>query len=300
MQMHRLFEIVYLLLEHGSMTAAALAQRFEVSTRTIQRDIDALSAAGIPVYAARGRGGGVRLLPEFVLSKSLLSTREQDEILFALQSLHATGAAGASDTLSRLSGLFRRSHVDWIDVDFSRWGSEDEERRVFAVLKEGILSGKVVAFEYYNTNGQHSSREAEPMRLGFKSGGWYLQAWCRQKQAYRTFKISRMDAVRLTDETFVPRPEPVPVMDDPGDTLPMMPLRLRFAPEMAFRVYDEFERSKITRNADGSLDVSIAWPAGDWGYGYLLSFGAAVEVLEPLEARQALRQAAQRIAKIYG
>ena len=94
MQINRLFEIIYLLLEKGSVTAAALAERFEVSVRTIYRDIDLLSGAGIPVYCSRGRGGGVSLLPDFVLDKSLLSEREQDEILFALQSVAATHAGG--------------------------------------------------------------------------------------------------------------------------------------------------------------------------------------------------------------
>ena len=107
MQINRLFEIIYLLLEKGSVTAAALAERFEVSVRTIYRDIDLLSGAGIPVYCSRGRGGGVSLLPDFVLDKSLLSEREQDEILFALQSVAATHAGG-EEVLERVNTLFRR------------------------------------------------------------------------------------------------------------------------------------------------------------------------------------------------
>lgn len=92
MQINRLFEILYLLLKRGSVTSAELAERFEVSTRTVYRDIELLSGAGIPVYASRGRNGGISLLDRFVLDRSLLSAREQDEILFALQSLQATRA----------------------------------------------------------------------------------------------------------------------------------------------------------------------------------------------------------------
>ena len=108
MQVNRLFEMLYLLLQKGGMTASALAERFEVSSRTIYRDVETLSAAGIPIYAAKGKGGGIRLLPEFVLNKSLLSENEQNEILFALQSLHAGGAADNRQVLERLSGLFQR------------------------------------------------------------------------------------------------------------------------------------------------------------------------------------------------
>lgn len=297
--MERRFAILYLLLERGSMTAAALAARFEVSVRTIQRDIDALSAAGVPVYATRGRGGGVHLLPEFVLNKSLLTAREQDEILFALQSLGATGGAQVADTLSRLSGLFRRAQVDWIDVDFSRWGSGEPEQHIFATLKEGILQNGVLAFDYYGAYGQKSVREVEPVHLHFKSSAWYLQAWCRHKHAYRTFKISRMEAVRLTGQQFIPRQEPPPVIDDPQSTMPTQRLHLRFAPCMAFRVYDEFARDSIQKQPDGSLEVALNWPVDQWGYGYLLSFGDAVEVLSPPAVREALRRTALEITKKY-
>ena len=156
MQINRLFEIIYLLLEKGSVTAAALAERFEVSVRTIYRDIDLLSGAGIPVYCSRGRGGGVSLLPDFVLDKSLLSEREQDEILFALQSVAATHAGG-EEVLERVNTLFRRQGADWIEVDFSHWGwdwgSDEGEKRKFNLLKDAILSRQKLHFIYYSAAG---------------------------------------------------------------------------------------------------------------------------------------------------
>ncbi len=124
MQTSRLFQIVYLLMERESVTARELARRFEVSERTIYRDVDALSAAGVPVYAARGRGGGIRLLPGFSLSRALLSPREQEQILAGLQSLQASGGMENGPLLQQLSAVFSRPQVDWIDVDFTRWGSD--------------------------------------------------------------------------------------------------------------------------------------------------------------------------------
>lgn len=281
------------------MTATELAAHFEVSTRTIRRDVDALSGAGIPIYAARGRNGGVRLLPEFVLNKSLLTSEEQDEILFALQSLQAVGAVRADAVLSRLSGLFRRAQVDWIDVDFSHWGSGAEEKEKFGLLKEGILRSRILRFGYYGQRGERTEREVEPARLHFKSGAWYLQGWCRDRGAYRTFKIMRMEAVRLTEECFTPRAEPLPVLDDPGDTLPMQHIVARFTERVAYRVYDEFERNCVTKQEDGSFLVEIDWPADDWGCGYLLSFGPEVEILSPEPLREAMRRTVFEIAQKY-
>ena len=147
----RLFEIVYLLQSRPRMTARELAKRFEVSVRTIYRDIDALSAAGVPVYAARGGGGGVGLLPGYVLDRSLLTDGEQDEILYALRAMAAAGMGGAA--LEKLAGLFQKSGDGWLEVDFSPWGSGPAEKRVFATLKTAILSRREIAFDYYSARG---------------------------------------------------------------------------------------------------------------------------------------------------
>ena len=164
MQTGRLFSILYLLMEHGNMTAKQLAERFEVSPRTIYRDIDLLSGAGIPIYASKGKGGGIQLLSHFVLDRSLLSSEEQDEILFALQSLRAANMQG-TQVLSRLHGLFQKRVTDWIDVDFSSWNGASAEREIFGILKTGILEQYVLEFSYSNTLGETARRCVEPMKF---------------------------------------------------------------------------------------------------------------------------------------
>ena len=299
MRNSRLFEILYLLLEKECVTARELAERFEVSVRTISRDLDALSAAGIPVYAARGRGGGIRLLPGFVLDRSLLSADEQNEILFALQSMAALGAPLDQDVLPRLRALFGRPVDDWLDVDFSRWGSGPQEKRIFESIKTGILQHQVLSFTYFSSYGQRTARTVEPVRLCFKGGAWYLQAFCRAKQAYRTFKISRMADVALTGEQFAPRTDAPPPLDDPENTLPMTRLRARLSGRMAFRVYDEFDPTQIEPQPDGSYLVTLDWPLDSWGYSYLLSFGSALEVLEPAYVRDAMRGELEKLLRQY-
>ncbi|WP_232730007.1 helix-turn-helix transcriptional regulator [Paenibacillus phocaensis] len=299
--MNRLFEIVYLLLERKTMTAAELAQRFEVSTRTIYRDIDALSGAGIPVYASKGKGGGIGLLPDFVLNKSLLSEDEQKEILFGLQSLAATNALQTSQVLSKLSTLFRKEEVHWIDVDFSGWNSGEAERRKFGQLKTAILEQRIIKFVYYSSYGQRTERQAEPMKLQFKNRSWYLQGFCLQSRELRTFKISRIEELEVTDTLYKRRdlevmPLGVATTDDRSTSVV---LELRFPPQMAYRIFDEFERVHIREQEDGAYLVTASYPEDDWVYGYLLSFGEQVEVVSPPHIREILRNKAKKIAEIY-
>ena len=185
----------------------------------------------------------MRLLDGFVLSKSLLSAREQDEILYALQSLRATGAERDGALLTRLSALFRREAVDWIDADFSDWGDTGERRALFSLLKAAILEQRVLAFDYCGQNGQAARRTVEPAKLRFKGISWYLQAWCREKKAFRTFKLSRMEHVSLLDEQFVLH-SPPPALDGAGAiSVPTTRIVVRFSPVVAFRVCDEFDRA---------------------------------------------------------
>lgn len=129
MQISRLFGIIYYLLEKKESTGKELAGRFEVSVRTIYRDIETLSSAGIPIYTNQGKGGGIVILDNFVLNKSVLSEKEQNEILLALQNLSAAQYPDISFILSRLSSLFKKSDVNWIEVDFSPWGSDERKRK---------------------------------------------------------------------------------------------------------------------------------------------------------------------------
>ena len=145
MQSGRLFELLYLLLERGGMTVRELARRLEVSERTVRRDMEALSGAGVPIYAERGRNGGVRLLPGFVLNRTLLTQTEQDQILTALQTLQATGA-GDERLLTHLQAVFRRSGWEWLDADFSDWSSSGRQRERFALIRQAIVQRRLISF----------------------------------------------------------------------------------------------------------------------------------------------------------
>ena len=143
MQENRLFKIVYYLLERGKSTAPELAERFEVSIRTIYRDLDAISAAGIPIYAIQGKGGGISLLQNYVLDKSILSDQEKEKILMALQGLIAIEDKKTDELLSKLGGLFQSKISNWIEVDFSDWVSNTHKQDTFNLIKEAIFNRRI-------------------------------------------------------------------------------------------------------------------------------------------------------------
>lgn len=300
MSTNRLFEIVYLLIERGGLTAGELAERFGVTTRTVYRDIDTLSGAGVPVYCNRGRNGGIRLMEGFTLDKTLFTDREQDEILASLQGLGAIRAVDAEQVLTKLAALFGKKNTSWLDVDFTRWGGNETEKERFALLKEAILDKKVIYFDYFGSDGSKTERTAEPLRLIFKGLGWYLYAFCRVKSDYRVFKLTRIKNLKLEEDHFDREaPEDAFVEAEQRYTVKMAMLKLRIDASMAFRVYDEFEEANIEKNSDGSFTVTTLFPEGEWMVGYLLGYGDALEVLEPVEIRNDIRKRAEKILAHY-
>ena len=289
MQINRLFEIVYILLNKKSVTAKELAEHFEVSQRTIYRDIDTLSASRIPIYTNKGKGGGISLLDEFVLNKSMLSEKEQNEILMSLQSLNAVKFPDIEPVLNKLSTLFKKQGINWIDVDFSHWGSDDSEREKFNLLKTAILSRNTVTFDYYSSMGEKTERTVEPVKLLFKGQGWYISGFCRTKNDFRLFRITRIKNQKCLAETFI-REIPDNIFQDSRDRISkLVKLVLKIQSGMAYRVYDEFAQDCIVKNEDGSLTVSVTFPEDEWVYGYVLSYGNYAEVLEPIHIREILK-----------
>ncbi len=165
---NRLFEIVYILMQKKKVTAKELADRFEVSTRTIYRDIETLSRANIPIYSSKGKDGGIGILEEYVLNKTILSEEEQNQILFALQGMKKVSGQDEKDILEKLSILFNKQINDWIKIDFSNWGEDNTQKERFDMIKAAILNKNQIQFVYYNSNGEATKRIVEPLQIWFK------------------------------------------------------------------------------------------------------------------------------------
>lgn len=296
MQGSRLFKIVYYLLDKGQATAPELAEKFEVSVRTIYRDIDALSGAGIPVYAEVGRNGGIHLMKNFVLDKAVLSENEKQEILTALQSIQTVQNTDNSQTLQKLSAIFHLDSENWLEVDFSRWGDEGGDNEKFEMIKSAVIHRRNVKIRYAGTYGGIGERVVQPLKLVYKGRAWYVKAFCTEKQDLRTFKLNRILDLEVLKESFNQ-----PVFPETPDTFQgeCRQITLRFPGEMAYRIYDEFDKTLIYPQADGDFIVSAKMPEDTWLTGFLLSFGTQVEILSPAYLKDVIAKEAKLIYEKY-
>jgi len=300
MQINRLFEIVYLLMNKKKVTANELATHFEVSKRTILRDIDTLTTAGIPIYTIQGKGGGIFIQDNFMLNKALVSEDEQKQILFSLQSMSATELVDTNQVLGRLQRFFSSSNNrEWIEVDFSRWGHSEKDNAKFDALKNAIINEFAVAFDYLSPFGESKGREVYPLKLSFKSKAWYLQSFCLTENDYRVFKFTRINNIVVLDKSFSSSDYEVPSINSVEEPTPteFIYIRLFISQNAKYRIYDEFAESDITVNEDGSFTLRTA--LGKWIYDYILSYGTAVEVLEPLNVRDEVLARATEIRNKY-
>lgn len=282
MNINRLFKIVYILINRKNITAKELAEQFEVSKRTIYRDIDTLTMSGIPIYTTKGKGGGIHILPEFILNKSLLSSSEQNEILSSLQGLNALNVSNLNSVLDKLSSLFNKHDTNWIDVDFSNWGNNFNIKENFKLLKNSIIEKIIIKFNYYNSRGEKSIRIVEPLKLVFRGQSWYLYGYCTLKKDYRMFKLTRIKSLSCLSQNFNREvPNNIWPNVDNSYKKTMITLILKICPEMMYRLFDEFEVENIKSNSDGTFTAKASVPKGTWIYGYIMSFGEYAEVLEP-------------------
>lgn len=295
MKNDRLFQILYILLDKHSVTAPELAELFEVSVRTVYRDVEALCLAGVPILTTPGKGGGISLMPGYTVDKALLTDDEQNQILFAVESLKAADQ-NVTGLLQKLGSAFQKPNTNWIEVDFSRWGMRRTDSPKFEQLKNAILGKRVLHMTYCGASGGMTKRDVMPFKLQFKDKNWYLQAFCLTAQSYRLFKVSRIMELAETGDTFTESFADIPPADvgDPPQGM-VKGVRLKFSAALAYRVYDEFDRECIEICPDGSFLVTARFPVDDWVVGYLLSFGTEVTVIEPAGLKEAVCQTAKNI-----
>ena len=298
MQIDRLFQIVLILLNKKTITAKKLSEHFNVSIRTIYRDIEALSFAGIPIYSLRGKNGGIRLLESYVLDKSLLSSKEQNEILYALESLKASNYPDVDEVLKKLNLIFNKSSDDWIEVDFSRYGSNDNT--LFNNIKKAILNSQAVKFTYFNTNGETSQRTVNPLKIWFKEKAWYLFAYCQKKNEIRQFKINRIKNLTLTNEYFEKIPINYNINSNDNDiSKKIVKIIVEVDKSQAYRVYDECSEENISKMGNGNFEIIMEYPENEWVYGYLLSFGEYLKVKEPERIKKILFEKIEKMKENY-
>ena len=297
MKDNRLFRILYYILEKGKVTANELADKFEVSVRTIYRDIDSISSVGIPIYALQGKGGGIEIAEDFVLSKSLLSENEKQQIMSALQGLDNTTIQHENELLTKLSALFKMKNTSWIEVDFNNWQNNKMYEQTFNDIKSAILSKNIISFTYFSSNEKETDRSVKPVRLIFKSQDWYLYALCLLRNDFRYFKLSRIKNLEIHTEKFDDSFENAILKKEmPHENT--VHIKVKFDRKVAFRVYDEIN-GEITEDNDGNLYSEIEIPNDYNLYNYIFSFGDEAEVLEPEEVRIQIKKMINKMAEKY-
>lgn len=294
MQINRIFQILYILINKKTITAKELSEKLEVSTRTIYRDIEVLSSCNIPIFMTKGKGGGISILEDFVLNKTILSNNEQEQILHGLNLLKLT--PNNEDILSdKLSQLFKKDNSQWIDIDFNSWGYEDKE--FFPNLKKAIINKKLINFRYNSSSGIINERVVEPHQLYFKNKSWYLKAF-EEEKGFRLFKLNRMKNLLILDIEFSHRNLPkfneenIPISS-------LVTVNLWISKELAYRVYDEFFPENITISNEEDFIVSFTYPENQWIYDYILSFGSKCKVLNPPYIKEIICHELEKTLKNY-
>ena len=296
MRSERLFEIVFILLNKKRTTAQELAKKFGVSVRTIYRDMDILSSAGIPVYTMQGTGGGIFIDESYTINKSILTKGEQEKILLALQCLSPIDEIHTESILNRLSAIFQKN-ADWIRIDYSRWDNKNDHQ-LFKTLKDAILERRAVKLEYLSSYGEKTERTVYPLCLLYKSKAWYAECYCTEKNAYRLFRLTRILSITKTLKTFN-RAELLGKIPDNKEAapLPLTNIKLKCTAKTAYRLYDEFPQKLIAKNSDGSYTLNAALPFDSWVCGFILSLGTEVEILEPENLKTEIAKLAEEIMK---
>ncbi len=301
MKINRLTEIILILLNKKTVTAKELSDKFQVSTRTIYRDIETLSLSGVPVYMSKGKNGGISLLEDFSINKTLLSKDDKESLMLSLKALSTIEYPEISSVIDKVGFMNKTSNNDnWIDIDLSRWDNKPHADNKFHKIKYAILNNKLIEFSYVNSFANQSMRTIEPIKLIYKGQSWYLYAYCRLKEDFRLFRISRIKNLEIKEESFTKRDfKLVEKNREEKEVWNTVKVKLKVKREALYRAFDDFDEESIMENKDGTYEVTMEFPESEWLYGYILSFGPYVEVLEPLRIRNIVLQKMKETLNMY-
>ncbi|CAG7636091.1 hypothetical protein PAECIP111802_02216 [Paenibacillus allorhizosphaerae] len=294
--------MIYMLLNNEVLSASALAEKYNVSQRTIYRDIDAICAAGIPVVSYQGVNGGYGIMEEYKMDKSLLGSYDVESLITILHSMSTVFEdERALETIHRLQTVGQESQTQSLSMDIGSWRANTESLRL---LRTAITERRVIRFDYINAKNERTNRIVEPVRLMYKYGAWYLYAFCRTRADYREFRVTRMADVTATLETF----HRTHVVEQRERTYDMSrqahkaDVVLHFSVDSLAMAMDHFYDADKRFNDDGSLTMTlkIVNPAeARWLLSILLSFGDRVEVMEPAELRQVMKTKLEKMLSRY-
>ena len=301
MKIDRLIGILSILLQKEKITAPELAEHFEVSRRTINRDIEDLCKAGIPIQTTQGVGGGISIMSGYRMDRTILTSRDMQMILAGLRSLDSvSGSSYYSQLMEKIQAGSSElvSGKESILIDLSSWYKATLAPKI-SMIQDAIESRHLIKFKYFAPSGE-SVRTIEPYYVVFKWTSWYVYGWCLKRKDYRLFKLNRMDKVELTNKEFECRNVPLPDMSAELLYPRNIKVKALFDADMKWRLVEEFGMKCYSERKDGKLLFEEYYSDMDNLVSWMLTFGDKVEVLEPEEVRERLKAMADNMIKVYG
>ncbi len=308
MKVDRLVSIIMILLDKERIGAQELADMFEVSPRTIYRDIDAINMAGIPVRSTSGVGGGFEIMQKYKIDRKVFSTADLSALLMGLSSLsnmirgdelvHALAKVKSFIPADRAKDIELK--VNQVYIDLSPWMGNRSIQPYLEIIKTALMESKLLSFEYIAHHGNKTARTAEPYQLVLKSSHWYLQGYCHKRNDFRLFRLSRMSNLQIREETFTPRDYQKPTLDFEEILETMQTkIKIRIHKSVMYRVLDYCAYEDFSPDGDEHFIVSFPFIENEYCYDILLSFGDKCECLEPLHIRMEMKRRIHDIATIY-
>ena len=308
MKVDRLVSMIMILLDKKRVGAQELADMFEVSPRTIYRDIDTINMSGIPVFSTSGVGGGFEIMQEYKIDRKVFSTADLSAILMGLSSLSSMiRGDDLVNALAKVKSFIPADRAKDIElkanqvcIDLSPWMGNSNIQPYLEIIKTALQESRLLSFEYADRYGNKTARTAEPYQLVLKDSHWYLQGYCHMRNDFRLFKISRMSNMQIQEASFTPRDYQKPLLDF-ADILAAMQkdIKIRIHKSVMDRVLDYCTYEHFSPDGDEHYIVSFPFIENDYYYNILLGFGDKCECLEPLLIRTEMKRRIQDIAKIY-
>ncbi|MBE6067677.1 MAG: YafY family transcriptional regulator [Clostridium lundense] len=302
MKLDRLLSITMMLINNDIIPAKDLADKFQVSIRTIYRDIEILGTAGIPVISYQGINGGFGIMEGFKIEKGFLSTQDIDSLTAALKGISTIFQNRKyDDTLNKIQNLSSNKNNAALIMEFDNWDYHGLIKNTLNLIQTAIEKNKVIKFNYTNSSGENLSRNVEPITLILKYNTWYLYGFCRVKNDCRLFKISRIRTLEITDEACSFKKEKIeePKFHGELNVNNFIDLELKFNSNVAANALDLFYGGDVSFNDDGTMIVKVHCPEGEWIYSTILSFGKNIEILNPAHLKCIIKEKAKEIYNLY-
>lgn len=300
MKIDCLIGILSILLQKEEVTAPYLAQQFEVSRRTISRDIEDLCRAGIPIVTRQGSGGGISLMEGYRIDRTLLTTAQMQDILAGLRSLdsvnHTSRYKQLMDKLSVGSSDFMAGNQSVL-IDLSSWYKAALAPKI-EMIRDAVDHGEELEFLYFAPNGE-SRRRIEPYYLIFRWSSWYVWGWCHARQDFRLFKLNRMEELQKNGNQFEKREVPLPDLQNERIFPGGIRVKALFLPECKWRLVEEFGRGSFCEQEDGRLLFQADYTDQDNLISWLFTFEDKVELLEPESVKKEMAERVKHMFQKY-